>query len=107
MKRKRSGGAHPRFDASDPLLDAPAQQVLDLHGHTALEARAVVQQFLEGCRRHKSGAVVHIITGRGRGSLGPPVLRGVVSALLKGPLRSLVAEWAEDDSGGGFEVRVR
>lgn len=108
MKRKgRRGASHPRFDSSDPLLDATAVDELDLHGYGAQDARGVVQGFLEGWRRRGGAVVVHIITGRGRGSPGAPVLRGVVAALLKGPLRSLVAEWAEDDAGGGFKVKVR
>jgi DNA-nicking Smr family endonuclease len=106
VKRKRRGSTHPQFDSSDPLLDATAVDELDLHGYTSDDARGMVQGFLEGCRR-RGGGVVKIITGRGRGSAGRPVLRGVVTALLKGPLRPLVAEWAEDDSGGGFKVRVR
>jgi DNA-nicking Smr family endonuclease len=105
VKRKRRGSTHPQFDSSDPLLDAPAVDELDLHGYTADDVRVMVQGFLEG--RRQRGGVVKIITGRGRGSAGRPVLRGVVMALLKGPLRTLVAEWAEDDSGGGFKVRVR
>jgi DNA-nicking Smr family endonuclease len=107
LKRKRHGTSHPRFDSSDPLLDAAAAAELDLHGCTAEDARAMVQGFLEGWRRRGGGVVVTVITGRGGGSMGPPVLGRVVAALLKGPLRPLVAEWAEDDSGGAVKVRVR
>jgi hypothetical protein len=35
------------------------------------------------------------------------VLRGLVAGILKGAPGSLVADWAPDDAGGGFKVRVR
>jgi hypothetical protein len=35
------------------------------------------------------------------------VLRGKVSALLKGELATLVADWGPDESDGGFKVRLR
>jgi DNA-nicking Smr family endonuclease len=108
VKRKRRGGtSHPRFDSSDPLLDATVAEELDLHGHTADDAAGMVQGFLAGWQRRGGGVVVHIITGKGRGSPGAPVLRGRVASLLKGVLRPLVAEWALDDADGGFKVRVR
>lgn len=74
-------GKHPTFDASDDLLDA--------------------------WRRRKPGAVVHIITGKGKGSAGEPVLRGVVKTLLQGELGSMVAKWGLDDAEGGYKVQLR
>ncbi len=100
-------GNHPTFDSSDPLLDARTDGELDLHGFSAIEAPPAVRAFLERWQRRKPGAIVHIITGRGRGSPAGPVLRGVVAGLLKGSLGPLAAEWAPDDAGGGFKVRVR
>jgi DNA-nicking Smr family endonuclease len=100
-------GRHPTFDSSDPLLDARADDELDLHGFSANEAAPAVRAFLERSQRRKAGAIVHIITGKGRGSPAGPVLRGIVAGLLKGPLAILAAEWAPDDAGGGFKVRVR
>jgi DNA-nicking Smr family endonuclease len=97
----------PRFDASDPLLDAPVAERLDLHGRTAAEAPALVKGFLAGWARRGSGTVVHIITGKGRGSAGAPVLRGLVGRLLKGELRGLVAEWGLDEADGGYKVRLK
>ena len=58
-------------------------------------------------RRQRGGAVIHVITGKGRGSSGGAVLRPLVSGLLKGELRPLVADWSLDESDGGFRVRVR
>jgi DNA-nicking Smr family endonuclease len=100
-------GKHPAFDSRDPLHDARADAELDLHGFGAAETPAAVRAFLQTWQRRKSGAIVHIITGKGKGSPGGPVLRGVVAGLLKGAPVSLVADWAPDDAAGGFRVRVR
>jgi len=103
----RRKGKHPAFDARDPLLDARADAELDLHGFGAVEARSAVRAFLETWRRRKAGAVVHIITGKGKGSAGGPVLRGLVKTLLQGELRAMVSQWGLDDGEGGYRVRVR
>jgi DNA-nicking Smr family endonuclease len=100
-------GKQPTFDSRDPLQDARADAELDLHGFGASDAGLAVRAFLEIWQRRKPGAVVHIITGKGRGSAAGPVLRGLVAGMLKGALASLVADWAPDDAGGGFRVRVR
>src|SRR5712692_9866852 len=99
---KRSRGRHPAFDSRDPLLDARADGELDLHGFGAVEARSAVRAFLESWQRRKAGAVVHIITGKGKGSAGGPV-----KTLLGGELRAMVAESQLDDGEGGYRVRVR
>lgn len=97
----------PRYQPRDPLLDARVHAALDLHGRTAEEARELVRGFLTALARRAPGAVVHIVTGKGRGSAGRPVLRGVVAALLKGELAPRVADWSRDVDDGGFLVRVR
>jgi DNA-nicking Smr family endonuclease len=104
---RRGKSSHPAFDSRDPLLDARADAELDLHGLGAIEARSAVRAFLESWRRRKAGAVVHLITGKGKGSASGPVLRGLVKTLLQGELRVLVAEWGLDDGEGGYRVRVR
>lgn len=104
MRRK---GRHPAFDARDPLLDARADAELDLHGFDATGARSAVRAFLERWQRQKAGAVVHIITGKGKGSANGPVLRGLVKTLLQGELRALVSQWGLDDGEGGYRVRMR
>jgi DNA-nicking Smr family endonuclease len=104
---RRRARRHPAFDARDPLLDAAADAELDLHGFSTVEAASAVRGFLETWRRRKGGAVVHLITGKGKGSAGGPVLRGLVRGLLQGELRGLVAEWALDDGEGGYRVRLR
>jgi DNA-nicking Smr family endonuclease len=96
--------AEPRYSSRDPLLDTRPAATLDLHGFSAAEARSAVSALV---RRQRGGAVLHVITGKGRGSSGGAVLRPLVSGLLKGELRPLVADWSLDDSDGGFRVRVR
>jgi DNA-nicking Smr family endonuclease len=97
----------PRFDASDPLLDAPVAERLDLHGHTVESAAALVRGCLASWARRGPGTVVHLITGKGRGSRGAPVLRGLVGRMLRGELRGFVAQFALDDDEGGYKVRLR
>ena len=88
----------------DALLDSRPAATLDLHGFSAAEARSAVSALV---RRMRGGAVLHVITGKGRGSSGGAVLRPLVSGLLKGELRPLVADWSLEDSDGAFRVRVR
>lgn len=87
-------------------LDGPVTDTLDLHGFTRAEAEAAVIAFLNRSGKKHPGALVHIITGRGRGSPGRPVLKPAVRTLLKsGSLP--VAHWGGDLDDGGFLVRLR
>ena len=104
---KRGRRRHPVFDSSDQLLDAPVAAELDLHGFGAAEAPSAVRTFLESWQRRKAGAVVLIITGKGKGSPKGPVLRGLVKNLLQGDLYALVKEWRLDDGEGGYRVKIR
>jgi DNA-nicking Smr family endonuclease len=103
----RRGNKHPVFDASDDLHDRRPEDALDLHGFTAIEVPSAIRSFLDSWRRRKPGAIVHIITGKGKRSQDGPVLRGVVKTLLQGELRSMVAQWDLDDGEGGYKVQVR
>jgi hypothetical protein len=103
----RKGPRQPTFDSRDPLLGGRVDGTLDLHGFGATEAPSAVRTFLETWQRRKNGALVHIITGKGKGSANGPVLRGLVKGLLQGELRAMVAEWGMDDGEGGYRVRVR
>jgi len=103
----RRGPRSPRFDASDPLLDAPVAAQLDLHRLTADEVERVVRGFLETWQRRGPGSVVRIITGKGRNSPAGPVLLPRVRTLLKGPLARYVADWRLGDDGGSFVVKIR
>ena len=51
--------------------------------------------------------MVHIITGKGKGSQGGAVLRPLVAAELRGACASLVADWSRDTDDGGYVVRLR
>jgi len=101
----RRGHKSPRFDTSDPLLDAPVTAQLDLHRLTADEVDSVVRNFLETQQRRGPG-VVRIITGKGKNSPDGPVLLPRVRTLLKGPLARYIVDWRLGDDGGSFVVRV-
>lgn len=107
MARRRTPERSPRFHVSDRLHDARVAAVLDLHGFRADEVAGALRNFLTAWRGRGRGLVVHVITGRGRNSANGPVLRGRVSALLKGELAALVADWGPDESDGGFRVKLR
>jgi DNA-nicking Smr family endonuclease len=105
MARRRRE-KEPPVNPFDPL-DGPVAQTLDLHGAGAADARTSVKRFIESAARHNPGTLVHVITGKGRGSAAGPVLKPVVRQLLAGELSRLTVEWAADADGGGFLVRLR
>ena len=104
---RRGGRRSPQFDTSDHLLDAQPVAELDLHGCGRHEVETLVGGFLQDWGRRRPGAVVHIITGKGKGSAGGAVLRPAVRTLLKTKLTSLVADWTADDADGGYLVKLR
>ena len=65
---------------------------LDLHGLTRDEARARTRHFLEDAAYHGQRTVL-IITGRGKGSGGEPVLRSELERYLSQEGRAWVSEW--------------
>ena len=65
---------------------------LDLHGLSRGEALEKVRFFLENAVHHGRRTVL-LVTGRGKGSEGEPVLRGEVERYLRSEGRSLVVEW--------------
>jgi DNA-nicking Smr family endonuclease len=79
---------------------------LDLHGFSVREAEARVSQFIPGIAKTHPGAIVEIVTGRGRHSREEPVLRDVVKSLLKGRLSKHVREFALSVDGGAYRVRL-
>jgi len=96
---------HPRFDPQDPL-DAPAAATLDLHGFTASTAEAALKNFLATWQTRSPGAVVHVITGKGRRSKTAPVLKPMVKRLLKELKPKTVQDWALADDEGGYRIRL-
>jgi len=105
MPKRRS--KHPTFDSGDDLSSAPLAGRVDLHGLSTDQAELIVRNFIDTWRRREPGAVILIITGKGKGSPDGPVLRPAIQTLLKTRLSGFVAEWALDDSEGAFRVRVR
>lgn len=94
--------------ARDPFepLSGPVSDTLDLHGFAGPEAVTAMSAFITRAQRRAPGTLVHVITGRGRGSPGMPVLKTRVRTLLReGTLP--VAAWGEDLDGGGFLVRLK
>lgn len=89
------------------LLGAIPRATLDLHGETASAAEGRATRFLTTQARIHRGEVVHVITGSGLGSPGPPVLRTLVGELLEGPLARYVDDHRMDLHRGGWLVRLR
>ena len=81
--------------------------MLDLHGMSVAEGMRAVRSFVALWRGRRSGAVLHVITGKGRGSAGRPALRPAVRGLLRGELRNVVGDWTIDADEGGYLIRVR
>jgi DNA-nicking Smr family endonuclease len=79
----------------------------DLHGQSVLEAAATTEQFLRTQARARPGAVVRLITGRGRGGGGAPLRTRVRTLLnrLRGQ-QSLVRDFMLEESQGSFLVRL-
>ena len=81
---------------------------LDLHDQTVLEAAANAERFLRAQSKARPGAVVRVVTGRGRGGGGAPI-RTRVRTLLRG-LRdqgTVVRDYVLEDSEGSFLVPLR
>jgi hypothetical protein len=95
------------FSAPFDPLEGRVDHELDLHTFTAADARQTVRQFVTGARKWSRGALLHIITGKGRNSPAAPVLRPLVRALLQRELSKHVSAWGTDDGEGGYLIRLR
>ena len=80
---------------------------LDLHGFTASEVPLALSTFFSSWRRRAKGALVHVITGKGKGSAGLPVIRPRVRRLLSEEFHDIVASFEPDETGGGFLVKLK
>ena len=80
---------------------------LDLHGFRASEVSPALETFLTSWRLRDEGGVVHIITGKGKGSPGRPVLQPRVRRLLSEDYDKRIDWFEQDDSGGGFLVKLK
>lgn len=106
MGRRRPRPAKPS-GPKDSLHFAVVVDEKDLHHLTAEEAAVQLESFLLGWSRHRPGAVVRVITGRGNRSAGGPVLQPRVRELLAGRLARLVEDYALESGAGAYRVRVR
>lgn len=95
-----------RPDPFDPL-DGAVSETLDLHGFSAVEAKTHVPVWIRAAARRNPGGLLHLITGKGKGSSGRPVLGGVVKRLLSDGGIARVKAWGPDGSNGGFLIRIR
>ena len=88
--------------------DRSPEATFDLHGQTVSEAaRRTPSGFLRAQARARPGAVVRVITGRGRTGGGAPI-RTRVRTLLRS-LRdqgTVVRDYVLEDSEGSFLVRL-
>jgi DNA-nicking Smr family endonuclease len=83
----------------------PPAATFDLHGQTVLEAAASAERFLRAQARARPGAVVRLVTGRGRGGGGAPI-RTRVRTLLRQlrDSRQVVWDYEPEAGEGSFLV---
>ena len=89
------------------LHGAVVADELDLHGYALEAAERRLEAFFETHAVRTPGGVVRVITGKGTGSGGRPVLLEAVREALNGWLAHHVSEWAVDMGGGAYLVRLR
>lgn len=112
MSKRRRRLAHteatlPHEAGVARLLSETPVATLDLHGCTSEQARMRVRNFLATQARVSQRRVVHVITGKGRGSEEKAVLLDLVRGCLDHELAELVSEVAGALGGGGWVVRLR
>jgi DNA-nicking Smr family endonuclease len=87
--------------------DRSADATFDLHGQTVLEAAANAEGFLRAQAKARPGAVVRLITGRGRGGGGAPVrtrVRGLLRTLQASG--AVVRDYILEETEGSYLVRL-
>jgi DNA-nicking Smr family endonuclease len=87
--------------------DRPAEVTFDLHGQSADEAITNTRRFLQTQARARPGAVVRVVTGRGRGGGGAPI-RTRVRTLLRSlkATRTIVSDYFLDETEGSYLIRL-
>jgi DNA-nicking Smr family endonuclease len=85
----------------------PPSATFDLHGQTVLQAERSAEHFLRAQRRARPGAVVRLVTGRGRSGGGAPI-RTRVRTLLRRMREQggVVRDFELEESEGSFLVRL-
>ncbi len=89
----------------DPL-DGTPDSTLDLHGLGATEAAAAFEQFVLRELQRLPGALLHVITGKGRNSPNGPVLQRVIRRTILADRTRRIVAWSRDDDEGGYLVRL-
>lgn len=88
--------------------DRTPAATFDLHGQTVSEAAANAERFLRAQCKARPGAVVRLITGRGRAGGGAPIRTRVRTLLRDLQQRAdAVRDYEMEDSEGSFLVRLR
>ena len=88
--------------------DHTADATFDLHCQAVSEAAANAERFLRTQARARPGAIVRLITGRGRAGGGAPIrtrVRTLLRTLREG--QTIVRDYVLEDSEGSFLVRLR
>jgi hypothetical protein len=102
---RRRGAGRAGGNPFEPL-EGEVADTLDLHGLDAASAERAVHDFVRRVHRRAPGALIHIITGKGRRSAGAPVLKRSIRTLLRTTGDLPIADWGEDLDGGGYLVRL-
>jgi DNA-nicking Smr family endonuclease len=100
-------GDQPKLTGVALLLSETPADTLDLHGYSSAQAELRFHDFLRTRSVDSGGRVLHVITGRGLGSEGAPVLPPLVRELIAHDYAEYVAESAGLPGGGGVAIRLR
>jgi DNA-nicking Smr family endonuclease len=87
--------------------DRSPAATFDLHGQSVLEALRSAEQFVRAQAKARPGAIVRLITGRGRGGHGAPI-RSRIGSLLRRLQESerIVRDYQLEDTDGSYLVRL-
>ena len=88
--------------------DRPAAATYDLHGQSVLEAVKNAESFLRSQAHARPGAIVRMVTGRGKGGGDAPI-RSRTRTLLRRLKEEgkVVRDYVLEDGEGSFLVRLR
>lgn len=91
---------------ADWIIGTPAAE-FDLHGQRVLEAVSNTERFLAAQARARPGAIVRIVTGRGRSGGAAPIRTGVRSLLRRLKEEGRLVRGYDLEAGeGSFLVRL-
>ena len=99
-ERREAGGGSVRTDEA-------VAATMDLHGLPVLEAVRAAEQFVASQRRARPGALVRIITGRGRAGGGAPIRTRVRTLLRRlAEQGGTVRQFELEETEGSYLVRL-